>query len=135
MATTSADNGATHGRDDDRYVAFIREVAEWEGVWALYHNGWLLHTTETGQKFCPLFARSNDAQSFGASIQSDHVPTAVTLVELMESLMVQWRAEDIHAGICPTPAKPAVVVTPDQLSTDLMTALKDVMTERLGKQS
>lgn len=122
-------------QNDTRYADFIREVAEWEGVWALYHNGWLLQTSETGQKICPVFALRDEAKSFAASIQSDHVPTAITLVELTESLMVQWRAEEIMAGICPTPAKSAIVVSPDQLSNDLMAALKDVMDERFGKQS
>jgi hypothetical protein len=122
-------------QNDTRYADFIAEVAEWEGVWALYHNGWLLQTTESGQKFCPVFARREEAKSFAASIQGDHVPTAITLVELMESLMVQWRAEDIIAGICPTPALPAIMVSPDQLSDDVMAALKDVMAERFGKQS
>jgi len=122
-------------QDDTRYADFIREVAEWEGVWALYHNGWLLRTTKTGQKYCPIFAMREEAESFEASIQSTHVPTAITLVELMESLMVQWRAEDIMAGICPTPAKPAIVVSLDQVSNDLMAALKDVMAERFGTQS
>jgi hypothetical protein len=126
---------ASKTQDDTRYADFIAEVAEWEGVWALYHNGWLLQTTDSGQKFCPIFALRDEAKSFEASIQSDHVPTAITLVELMESLMVQWRAEDIMAGICPTPALPAIVVSPDQLSNDLMAALKDVMDERFGNQS
>lgn len=121
-------------QDETRYADFIHDVAKWEGVWALYHNGWLLRTTETGQKFCPVFANREQAQSFEASIQSNHVPSAITLVELMESLMVQWRAEDIMAGICPTPAKPAIVVSLDQLSNDLMAALKHVMDERFGKQ-
>lgn len=105
------------------------------GSLALYHNGWLLQTTESGQKYCPIFAMRDEAESFEASIQSMHVPTAITLVELMESLMVQWRAEDIMAGICPTPAQPAIVVSLDQVSNDLMAALKDVMAERFGTQS
>jgi len=126
---------ASKTQDDTRYADFIAEVAEWEGVWALYHNGWLLQTTDSGQKFCPIFALRDEAKSFAAGIQSDHVPTAITLVELTESLMVQWRAENIMAGICPTQALPAIVVSPDQLSNDLMAALKDVMDERFGNQS
>jgi hypothetical protein len=120
---------------DTRYADFIHEVAEWEGVWALYHNGWLLQTTASGEKYCPIFATREEAQSFAASIQSDHVPSAITLVELTESVMMQWRAEEVMAGICPTPAKPAIVVTLDQLSDDIMAALKDVMDERFGTQS
>tara|TARA_E500000318_G_scaffold77646_1_gene72433 strand:+ start:195 stop:563 length:369 start_codon:yes stop_codon:yes gene_type:complete len=120
---------------DDRYSDFIAKVAQWEGVWALYHNGWLLHTTDDGQKFCPLFASREDAQSFGASIQTNHVATAITLVEMMEDLIPQWRDQDILPGITPTPALGPVVVDPDRFGADLLSALKAVMTARFGKKS
>jgi hypothetical protein len=120
--------------DDDRYCAFLDAVAKWEGVWALYHNGWLLHRDGRGQTYCPLFATRADAQSFGASIQSDHVPTAITLVELIEGLIAQWHNEGIVPGICPTPSSDAVLVDPDNLSADLLAALKDAITERFGRR-
>ena len=120
---------------DDRYSDFIEQVAQWEGVWAHYHNGWLLHTTDDGQKFCPLFASREDAQSWGLSIQTNHVATAITLVEMMEDLIPQWRDQDILPGITPTPALGPVVVDPDRFSADLLSALKAVITARFGKKS
>ncbi|MEQ9348450.1 MAG: DUF2750 domain-containing protein [Thalassospira sp.] len=119
---------------DDRYSDFIDQVAQWEGVWALYHNGWLLHTTDDGQKFCPLFASREDAQSWGLSIQTNHVATAITLVEMMEDLIPEWRDQDILPGITPTPALGPVVVDPDRFRSDLLSALKAVMTARFGKK-
>lgn len=120
---------------DDRYHDFIEQVAQWEGVWALYHNGWLLHTTEDGQKFCPLFATREDALSWGASIQTNHVATAITLVEMMEGLIPEWRDQDILPGITPTPALGPVIADLDHFSADLLSALKSVMAARFGKKT
>lgn len=118
--------------DQPRYLDFVTSVAGWEGVWGLYHNGWILHTTGEGQKFCPLFATREAARSWGASIRTDHIPSAITLVELIEHLMAQWRLHDIEPGICPTPSQGPVLPGHDRLHADLLSALKTTMQERFA---
>lgn len=120
---------------DTRYQDFITAVGEWEGVWGLYHNGWLLHRCDESKLFCPLFATRDAAQSWGASIRTNHVAGAITLVDVIEHLIPDWQSQNIMAGICPTPALGPVLIRPDKLSADLLGALKAAMTVQFGRKS
>lgn len=125
---------ASEHPNDNRYREFLQEVGKWEGLWGLFHHGWLLHTHE-GQTFCPLFATRDAAQSWGASIRTNHVAGAITLVDVIEHLIPDWQSQNIMAGICPTPALGPVLIRPDKLSADLLGALKAAMTVQFGRKS
>lgn len=124
----------TDPQDTARYQNFIQSVCEWEGVWGLYHNSWLLHRGESTALYCPLFTTREAAQSWGASIRTDHVPCAITLVELMENLMMEWRANGVVAGIAPTPSQKPVIVDLGQFERDLLSGVKAAMTARFGRK-
>lgn len=109
-----------------RYQNFVVRAAQWEGFWGLYHNGWLLHTSG-GQTFCPVFASREDAQSWGASIQTNHVPVPITLVDAIEHIVPDWQANGVMAGVSPTPALAPVLIAPDEFAQDLLRALKSAL--------
>ncbi|MCC9625737.1 DUF2750 domain-containing protein [Thalassospira sp. MA62] len=126
-------NDMTIPQDNDpRYQAFLTAVGQWEGVWGLYHNGWLLHRSSDGPLCCPLFATREDAIGFGASIATNHVPSAITLIELTEALLPDWESQKIAAGISPSPAQGPIIVSPAQLTVDLLSALKVAMRARFA---
>lgn len=117
---------------DQRYDDFLELAAKWEGFWGLYHHGWLLHTS-SGQTFCPVFARREDAQSWGASIQTNHIPVPITLIDAIEHIVPDWRENGVMAGVSPTPALAPVMVAPGDLSADLLDALKTAMAKQFGR--
>ncbi|WP_081649584.1 DUF2750 domain-containing protein [Thalassospira lucentensis] len=109
---------------NNRYADFLSAVATFEGVWGLYRNGWLLCPGDDGQKFCPFFPSRDDAAHWEDAAKTGYVPTAITLVELMESLLPDLAKNDIVAGISPTPDAGPIVPGHDQLHHDLITAFK-----------
>lgn len=62
------------------------------------------------------------------------MPCAITLVELMENLMMEWRANGVVPGIAPTPSQKPVIVDLDQFEHDLLSGVKAAMTARFGRK-
>ncbi|WP_417816248.1 DUF2750 domain-containing protein [Thalassospira alkalitolerans] len=109
---------------DIRYQYFIENVIAWEGVWALYNNGWLICPGEGEQRFCPFFASRDHAMAWNESAQTGYIPTAITLIELTENLLPDLARHQIEPGISPTGDDGPILPGHDPLHHDLMTALK-----------
>lgn len=116
---------------DRRYPEFLEKAGKWEGFWGLYHNGWL-HHTRNGPTFCPIFANREDAQNWGTSIQTHHVPVPITLVDAIEHLLPDWQANDVMAGVSPTPDLAPALIAADLLAQDLLRALTAALQANLG---
>ncbi|WP_412557930.1 DUF2750 domain-containing protein [Thalassospira sp. MIT1370] len=84
-------------------------------------------------KHCPVFASREDAQSWGASIQTNHIPVPITLIDAIEHIVPDWRENGVMAGVSPTPALAPVMVAPGDLSADLLGALKTAMAKQFGR--
>ncbi|WP_404426094.1 DUF2750 domain-containing protein [Thalassospira australica] len=109
---------------DARYRYFIESVIAWEGVWALYDNGWLLCPDAKGTAYCPFFASRDHAEAWNETAQTRYVPTAITLVELTENLLPDLARNRIEPGISPTGDDGPVLPGHAVLHDDLMAALK-----------
>ncbi|WP_417806037.1 DUF2750 domain-containing protein [Thalassospira lucentensis] len=108
----------------DRYTDFLTAVADFEGVWGLYRNGWLIYPGADDQAFCPFFPSQDAAADWEEGAKTGYIPTAITLVELMEGVLPDLAKNNVAAGIFPTRTDGPFLPSHDQLARDLITAFK-----------
>lgn len=88
-----------------RFEHFVKVVAEREEAWGLYQDGWALAGTDEGDRVFPLWPQKEYAEANAINEWAGYEPKAISLEDLMEVVLPQFKAEGTLPGILLTPDK------------------------------
>ena len=98
-----------------RLEHFIKTVADWEGAWGLYDDGWATSGTNDGVYAFSLWPAQRYAELCAASEWSGYSAEAIPLDDLMELLIPKLRKEGSFFEIFRTSSEQGAAVSPDEL--------------------
>ena len=103
----------------DRYRSVLMLLADWEEAWGLKdENGWIVRS-EDGNEAFPLWPHSTFAASCARGPWEGAVPSAISLDDLMESLLPLLAEDGILVEIFPTPKERGHGVEAEAFGKDL----------------
>ncbi|PJG57631.1 DUF2750 domain-containing protein [Aeromonas cavernicola] len=109
---------------EERYKHFIKVIADWQEVWGLYHDGWALAETDTGEISFPMWPAKEYAAICAENEWGGYVPEAFSLDDLLGELLPNMKNDNVVPCIFYTTLDKGVVTTIEQLSYDLNEELK-----------
>jgi hypothetical protein len=104
---------------DKRYQHFLKVVADWEEVWGLYDNGWALSETDDKEVVFPVWPAKEYAELCVKNEWSGYKVVSFSLDELINDLIPSLKNDAVLLGVFCTPDSESVVVSGEQLLTDL----------------
>ena len=111
--------------EQKRYETFIKVIADWEEVWGLYQDGWVLSETDDGTQVFPLWPAKEYAQLCADKEWSGYEPGSFPLDDFMEELLPNLKNDGVLPGVFYTPSDNGVTPTIDQLLSDLSQELEN----------
>ncbi len=102
----------------DRYMYFIRKVADFEEVWGLYDDGWAL-LGDDKNKILAFWPESEFAKICANGIWGNYQPKKITLGDFTEKWLGGMIKDGVMAAIFYTPNGKGLIISAKQLSDDL----------------
>lgn len=84
---------------EKRYEYFIKKVADYEEVWSLYKDGWVLSQDEFGNKLFPIWPKEEFAKLWAVSELSKFELKAIDLYEFIENLAPLLKKDGIKFDV------------------------------------
>ena len=106
-----------------RYLHFVRQVADNGEVWGLYRDGWALAKTDDGTLVFAMWPASEFADVCAEFEWDGYEPQAFPLDDLMNDLLPQLEEDGVLPGIFYTPGDRGLTPTIYMLRVDLERAL------------
>ena len=104
---------------EDRYRSVLMLLADWEEAWGLKdENGWIVRS-EDGNEAFPLWPHSTFAAACARGAWEGATPGAISLDDLMESLLPLLEEDGILVEIFPTSEERGRVVEAEVFRKDL----------------
>ncbi len=107
----------------ERFEHFVKVVADWEVAWALWDDGWALMEDDQARQVFPLWPAREYAEAHCTGEWASYEPKEISLPDLLDRLLPQFREKGVLSGIFPTPGGRGVTLPPEQLEA----ALRDEM--------
>lgn len=107
-----------------RYEYFIKKVADYEEVWALYDDGFVTAIDENGNKVIPFFPKKEFAQNYAKLEWAICKPITIELDDFINKWLPGMEKDEIKPAIFPVDDKMAVVEY-ELLIRDLETELEN----------
>lgn len=103
----------------DRYVYFVKVVADWEVVWGLYDDGWAMAGNDDGEIIFPMWPAKEFAQLCAINEWAGYKPRSIPLEEVMDVVLPELQEEGIVPGLFFRPSSEGATRTVEQLLNDL----------------
>lgn len=104
----------------DRYRSSIMLIVDWEEAWGLKdENGWIVRRNHGDEAFA-LWPHSTFARACAQGVWEGAVPSAISLDDLLESLLPLLAEDNILVEIFPTPEERGQAVAPGAFREDLV---------------
>lgn len=113
-----------NGSAEERYSYFIRKVADFEGVWSLYNEGWAMLGDNKEQNIIPFWPEEAFAQLCAEGIWESYQPKSIELNTFIEKWLSGMKEDGKSAGVFYTPEGKGIVVQPDKLLRDIQEELE-----------
>lgn len=104
---------------DERYAYFIKKVADFQEVWSLWSDGWVMMGDEEGHECVPVWPHPRFASACAVGEWAGYEARLVELSPWMEKWIPGIQKDGRHVAVFPLPAGKNVVVTPARLESDL----------------
>ena len=102
-----------------RYMHFVRQVAENGEVWGLYRDGWALARTDDGTLVFAMWPASEFADLCAEFEWDGYEPQSFPLDDLVQDLLPQLEEDGVLPGIFYTPGDRGLTPTIYMLRVDL----------------
>ena len=107
-----------------RYLHFVRQVAQAGEVWGLYRDGWALAKTDDGTLVFAMWPASEFADLCAEFEWDGYEPQSFPLDDLMNDLLPQLEEDGVLPGIFYTPGDRGLTPTIYMLRVDLEREIK-----------
>jgi len=109
-----------HKGTRDRYIYFVKKVADNECVWALDANGQAMSQDGHGSRFIMLWSAREYAELCAVDAWAGYQPKRLALDELLGELLPRLQQEGIRIGVFMVPASTdTAIVNAEDLIIDL----------------
>ena len=102
-----------------RYEYFIKHVADWQHVWALWNDGWAMMGDSAGGELIAVWPHRVYAEAMAHGDWQGYAPKAIPLKEWMEKWLPGLVREKSKVALFPVLEGQALVVEPGRLRQDL----------------
>ena len=84
---------------EKRYEYFIKKVVDYEEIWTLFENGWVLSTDGQGNSLFPIWPKKEFAQFCAKEEWKKCEVKSIDLDEFMNEWADSFRNEGIHLDV------------------------------------
>ena len=103
----------------DRYMHFVRKVADQQELWSLWSDGWMLASDDAGRELIPVWPHQKYAAVCATGRWEGSAPKAIELKTWLERWIDGAKRDGRLFAVFPTPESRGAVVEPDRLSADI----------------
>jgi hypothetical protein len=103
----------------EQYKHFIKVVADRQGAWGLYEDGWALAANEQGQPIFPLWPAKEYAELCAVDNWAGYFPKQIEIVDLLVRLLPSLLESQTLLGVFPTPKDKGVIPEIGGFESDL----------------
>ncbi len=112
--------------DHDRYLYFVRKVADMEEVWGLYDDGWALLGDKNGLEVVPFWPEEAFAQLCGIDQWKGYRPKSIRLDDFLQKWLPGMEGDGRHLNVFYTNLSRGLIKSPGKLAADLQNGLNDL---------
>jgi hypothetical protein len=105
----------------ERYSHFVKQVADRDGAWGLWKDGWAMGHDDEGNPTFPIWPAQEYAELCAKEEWDGFEASEIPLYDLIDELLPKLRADRIIPSIFRTPAGQSVMPAIEQLLDDLRT--------------
>ncbi len=104
---------------EERYLYFIRKIADFETVWGLHNEGWALVGDTQGNETIPFWPEKEFAELCAVDSWNKYLPKPIPLSDFLEKWLVGMGKDKKQAGVFYTPQGKGIVIEPFKLKSDI----------------
>lgn len=109
----------------ERYEHLVNKVADWEELWSVGDkDGWALCADDDGKELVPIWPARAYASACCIDTWEDSEPRQITLGDWFDKWTPGMIADGRSVAVFPLPNDKGVVITPEELSSDLADAVE-----------
>lgn len=111
---------------DERFVHFLKRVADWETVWGLRDEaGWVAAADSEGNSSFPVWPHPRYAAACADNQWAGNAPASIDVHELVEEWLPAMASDNVSLAVFPTPGLRGVIVSAAELAAALRQALAE----------
>lgn len=108
-----------------RFVRFVKMVADRQIVWGLYKDGWALAQSEEGENIFPLWPSKEYAELCAVAEWSEYQAEPIELDSFLSTLLPQLAIDGVLPGVFYTPTDQGVTPSADVLQAAIEKELEN----------
>ena len=108
-----------------RFSHFVKRVADSEGAWGLWNDGWALMKSDDGTQVFPLWPAREYAELHRSGGWANHEAREIPFAYLLDELVPRLAQRGVLPGVFPTLLGKGVTVAPEELAASLRNELKN----------
>lgn len=102
-----------------RYEYFVKKVADWEEIWSLWNDGWVLMGDKELTETVPVWPHSIYAKACAVNEWSGYTPKSISVDDWLNKWIPGMAKDGRMVGVFPTTQGETVTVDPLKLKADL----------------
>jgi hypothetical protein len=106
-------------RPEKRYEYFIKKVADWQEIWSLWKDGWVLMGDANQTEIVPVWPHPMFAEAFAVGEWLGYAPKKIDLEEWMTKWIPGMENDHRMVAVFPAGESQTTTVTPLKLKSDL----------------
>jgi hypothetical protein len=103
----------------ERYLYFIRKIADFEEVWGLYNDGWALLSDGENNEVIPFWPESEFAEICAVGKWSSYEPKSIDVYSFKENWLTGMQEDNKKVGVFYTPQGKGIIASPNELKAEL----------------
>ena len=102
-----------------RYEYFIKKVADWQEIWSLWNDGWVLMGDQEQNESVPVWPHPIYAESCAVGAWLGYKPKSIALSDWLEKWTPGMIKDQRAVAVFPTSDGSTVTIEPNKLKNDL----------------
>ncbi|GBC59404.1 hypothetical protein DENIS_0343 [Desulfonema ishimotonii] len=103
----------------ERFLYFVRKVADFEEVWGLFADGWAMTADNEGRKAIPFWPEKDFSNLCAEGAWKNYNSKQIKLDKFMSKWLPGMEKDGVLVAIFPTPKNKGVIIQPKELSASL----------------
>lgn len=116
-------NNAIKLTAEERYEYTIKKAADWQEIWGLWNEGWVLYGAKDEKECMPIWPHERFADACRGDDWSDCAPKMIELSHWMEKWIPELIQEQRLVAVFPIPNGKSIVIEPNELQEHLQKEL------------
>ena len=112
-------DAVTHLQPNHRYEYFIKKVADWQEVWSLWKDGWVLMGDKSGGEFIPVWPHPTFAEAYAHAEWIGYAPRKIELKDWLGKWIPGMEKDGRTVAVFPTVGTKTPTIPPAKLKRDL----------------